>query len=55
MLFQDFANYEFTVRENVVMGRPGNGSVDDANVMKALVDSRSEWLVNKCRTASTRK
>jgi ATP-binding cassette, subfamily B, bacterial len=24
-----------------------NGSVDDANILKALTDSRSEWLVSK--------
>src|SRR6185295_13464466 len=46
VLFQDYATYELTVRENVVMGRP-NGKVDDEQVMKALRDSRSEWLVNK--------
>ncbi|NOT76218.1 MAG: ABC transporter ATP-binding protein [Cyclobacteriaceae bacterium] len=47
VLFQDFANYEFTVRENVAMGRPTSGPIDDANIMKALEDSRSEWLVKK--------
>jgi ATP-binding cassette, subfamily B, bacterial len=46
VLFQDFASYELTVRENVVMGRP-NGQPDDAKVLKALQDSRSEWLVKK--------
>jgi ATP-binding cassette subfamily B protein len=46
ILFQDYATYELTVRENVVMGRP-NGVPDDAKVMKALQDSRSEWLVKK--------
>jgi ATP-binding cassette subfamily B protein len=46
VLFQDYANYELTVRENVLMGRP-NGVTDDAKVIKALKDSRSEWLVNK--------
>jgi len=46
VLFQDYATYELSVRENVVMGRP-NGKPDDGQVMKALQDSRSEWLVNK--------
>ncbi|MDP2320031.1 MAG: ABC transporter ATP-binding protein [Acidobacteriota bacterium] len=46
VLFQDYASYELTVRENVVMGRP-DGSVDDDRVLNALKDSRSEWLVKK--------
>jgi ATP-binding cassette subfamily B protein len=46
VLFQDYTNYELSIRENVVMGRP-DGTVDDERVMKALRDSRSEWLVKK--------
>jgi ATP-binding cassette subfamily B protein len=46
VLFQDYASYEFSVRENVAMGRP-DGAVDDARVLQALRDSRSEWLVRK--------
>jgi ATP-binding cassette subfamily B protein len=46
VLFQDYASYELSVRENVVMGRP-NGKPDDGQVIKALQDSRSEWLLNK--------
>ena len=46
VLFQDYATYELTVRENVVMGRP-NGMTNDELVIKALQDSRSEWLVSK--------
>jgi ATP-binding cassette subfamily B protein len=46
VLFQDYASYELTVRENVLMGRP-DIPVDDERVMKALRDSRSEWLVKK--------
>jgi ATP-binding cassette subfamily B protein len=46
VLFQDYANYELTIRENVVMGRP-NGKVDDERVMEALRRSRSDWLVKK--------
>jgi ATP-binding cassette subfamily B protein len=46
VLFQDYATYELSVRENVVMGRP-NGIGDDRQVIKALQDSRSEWLVSK--------
>jgi ATP-binding cassette subfamily B protein len=50
VLFQDYANYELTIRDNVVMGRPdGKPSVeiDDERVMEALRNSRSEWLVKK--------
>ncbi len=46
VLFQDYASYELSVRENVTMGRP-DGPVDDERVMDALRDSRSEWLVKK--------
>ena len=46
VLFQDFASYELSVRENVAMGRPGL-AVDDEKVMEALRNSRSEWLVKK--------
>jgi ATP-binding cassette subfamily B protein len=46
VLFQDYASYELTVRENVVMGRP-DVKVDDERVMEALQDARSEWLVKK--------
>jgi len=46
VLFQDYASYEFSVRENVVMGRP-DGPVEDARVMEALRDARSEWLLKK--------
>ena len=35
VLFQDYAAYELSVRENVVMGRPG-GIADDRQVIKAL-------------------
>jgi len=46
VLFQDYATYELTIRENVMMGRP-DVEVNDERVMEALQDSRSEWLVNK--------
>jgi ATP-binding cassette subfamily B protein len=46
VLFQDYASYEFSVRENVVMGRP-DGPVDDRRVLDALRDARSEWLLKK--------
>jgi ATP-binding cassette subfamily B protein len=46
VLFQDYANYELTVRENVTMGRPYIEASDD-RVMESLKDSRSEWLVKK--------
>jgi ATP-binding cassette, subfamily B, bacterial len=46
VLFQDYATYELTIRENVTLGRP-DGNADDDQVLKALKDSRSEWLVKK--------
>jgi len=46
VLFQDYASYELTIRENVMMGRP-DVKVDDQRVMEALQDARSEWLVKK--------
>ncbi len=46
VLFQDFASYEFSVRENVQMGRPG-AIADDAKVLTALEDARSDWLLKK--------
>jgi len=46
ILFQDYATYELSVRENVLMGWP-YGEANDEKVMKALRDSRSEWLVKK--------
>lgn len=46
VLFQDYANYELTVRDNVMMGRP-NVAADDGRVMEALRRSRSEWLLKK--------
>jgi ABC-type multidrug transport system fused ATPase/permease subunit len=46
VLFQDYASYELSVRENVAMGRPDE-DVDDEKVMEALRNSRSEWLVRK--------
>jgi ATP-binding cassette subfamily B protein len=46
VLFQDYANYELSVRENVIMGWPYEAA-DDEQVLKALRDSRSDWLVKK--------
>jgi ATP-binding cassette subfamily B protein len=46
VLFQDYATYELSVRENVVMGRPG-GPIDDDRVVDALHDARSEWLLTR--------
>lgn len=46
VLFQDYASYELSVRENVLMGRP-DVKADDERVMEALRNSRSEWLVKK--------
>ena len=46
VLFQDYVNYELTVRENVMMGWPYD-KPEDTRIEKALRDSRSEWLVQK--------
>ncbi len=46
VLFQDYASYELSVRENVVMGRP-DGTADDGRVLEALRDARSDWLLTK--------
>jgi ATP-binding cassette, subfamily B, bacterial len=46
VLFQDFASYELSIRENVVIGRPQE-KVDDERVVEALRDARSEWLLKK--------
>jgi ATP-binding cassette subfamily B protein len=48
VLFQDYATYELSIRENVVMGRPDE-AVQDERVMQALRDARSEWLLKKMR------
>ena len=46
VLFQYFATYELTVRENVMMGRP-NRDVDDERVMKALRDARADRILKQ--------
>jgi ATP-binding cassette subfamily B protein len=46
VLFQDYATYELSVRENVIMGRPG-APIDDERVVEALHDARSEWLLTR--------
>lgn len=46
VLFQDYASYELSVRENVQMGRPGCDG-DDQRVLRALEDARSDWLLKK--------
>jgi len=46
VLFQDYASYELSVRENVQMGRPG-AIADDEKVLSALTDARSDWLLKK--------
>jgi ATP-binding cassette subfamily B protein len=46
VLFQDYASYELSVRENVQMGRPGQIG-DDQRVLAALEDARSDWLLKK--------
>ncbi|HUQ89190.1 MAG TPA: ABC transporter ATP-binding protein [Vicinamibacterales bacterium] len=46
VLFQDYASYELSVRENVQMGRPGQIG-DDTRILSALEDARSDWLLKK--------
>jgi ATP-binding cassette subfamily B protein len=46
VLFQDYATYELSVKENIVMGWP-YGDVEEGRIAKALKDSRSEWLIRK--------
>ncbi|HTP79162.1 MAG TPA: ABC transporter ATP-binding protein [Bacteroidota bacterium] len=46
VLFQDFATYELSVRENVGIGRPDH-QIDDERVMESLRDARSDWLLKK--------
>lgn len=46
VLFQDYATYELSVRENVMMGRPDRMDGDD-RVLQALQDARSDWLLRK--------
>lgn len=46
VLFQDFATYELSVRENVSIGRPSQNGGDE-KILKALKDARSEWLLKK--------
>jgi ATP-binding cassette subfamily B protein len=46
VLFQDYATYELSVRENIEMGWP-YAPPEEEKIAKALKDSRSEWLIKK--------
>lgn len=46
ILFQDYATYELSVKENIIIGWP-YGQIQEERIAKALKDSRSEWLVKK--------
>lgn len=46
VLFQDYATYQLSVRENIYMGWPYKDP-DEQRIRKALRDSRAEWLVKK--------
>ncbi|HXB09669.1 MAG TPA: ABC transporter ATP-binding protein, partial [Puia sp.] len=46
ILFQDYATYELSVKENIILGWP-YGAVDEERIAKSLKDSRSEGVVNK--------
>jgi ATP-binding cassette subfamily B protein len=45
-LFQDFTNYQLTLRENVTLGRVDRAS-DDLDVVAALESARAGYLVKK--------
>ncbi|HLF69578.1 MAG TPA: ABC transporter ATP-binding protein, partial [Actinomycetota bacterium] len=47
ILFQDYAMYELSIRENVILGRADTQDHDDVLVMEALRRARSEWLVDQ--------
>jgi len=46
ILFQDYATYELSVKENIIMGSP-YAAADDERIAKAIRDSRSEEVVHK--------
>ncbi|HVS95527.1 MAG TPA: ABC transporter ATP-binding protein [Puia sp.] len=46
ILFQDYATYELSVKENIIIGSP-YGNIEEERIAKALKDSRSEWLIKK--------
>lgn len=46
ILFQDYATYELSVRENIVLGSP-YAEVDEERIAKSLKDSRSEEVVRR--------
>lgn len=46
VLFQDYANYELTVRESVAMGKAGD-QISDERVFAALRNAQGEFLVKK--------
>lgn len=46
VLFQDFAQYELSVRENVTLGRPERSS-SDLEIVEALRAARADWLIDR--------
>jgi ATP-binding cassette subfamily B protein len=46
ILFQDYATYELSVKENIIMGWP-YVAADDERIAKAIKDSRSEDVLRK--------
>jgi len=46
VLFQDYATYELSVKENIIMGWPYIAA-DDERIAKAIRDSRSEEVIKK--------
>ena len=49
VLFQDYATYELSVRENVWLGRPERGEAWDIDVEGALRSARADSVVKKLR------
>jgi ATP-binding cassette subfamily B protein len=46
VLFQDYGSYELTIRENVALGKPGDGGGDE-RIVAALRKAHSDWLLTK--------
>ena len=47
VLFQDYATYELSARENVILGRPERGAGDEADVRRALESARAASVISR--------
>ena len=47
VLFQDYATYELSVRENVILGQPDRGVHDDDDVRRALASAKAATVVER--------